>query len=149
MSLMPDLDETDADYGEELVKFQAELLYKRAKWTEAAGMIGAAVVFGALSYLWSDLRGGWDHKPTWEPLVGLIVGAGLGLGVSRPFAEWLRLQARMAHVQLRMERHTRETRVSSESTARRIEDLVDAGLSGEWRVASTGGDLPSVRDDLD
>ena len=147
MTLMPDLDETDADYGEELVRFQAELLYKRAKWTEVAGMVGAAMVFGALAYLWSDLRGGWDHKPTWEPLVGLTVGAALGLGIARPFAEWLRLQARMAHVQLRMERHTRQTRFSSESTARRIEDLVDAGLSGEWRVASTGGDLPSLGDE--
>ncbi len=143
MSLMPDLDETSADYGEELVKFQAELLYKRARWVEVAGMVGTAAAFGAIAYVWSDLRGGWDHTPTWEPAMGVLFGAVIGLGVTRPFAEWLRLQARMAHVQLRMEKHTRETRVSSESTARRIEDLVDAGLSGEWRVASSG-ELPRV-----
>ena len=147
MSLMPDLDETDAEDGVELVKFQAELLYKRAKWIEVSGMAGCAVMFGALAYMWSDFRGGWDYTPSWEPLVGVAFGAGIGLGMTRPFAEWLRLQARMVHVQLRMEKHTRKTRFSSETTARRIEHLVDAGLSGEWRVASTGGDLPSVNDD--
>lgn len=144
MTLMPDLDETDADYGVELVKFQAELLYRRAKWTEVSGMVGTAAAFGALAFIWSDLRGGWDHSPTWEPFVGLIFGAVLGLGITRPFAEWLRLQARMTHVQLRMEKHSRETRYSSESTARRIDALVDAGLSGEWRVATTGNELASV-----
>ncbi len=146
MSLLPELDDTDAENGVDLVRFQAELLYSRAKWTEVSGMIGTAAAFGALAYIWSDLRGGWDHSPSWEPFVGLLFGAALGLGITRPFAEWLRLQARMVHVQLRMEKHSRETRFSSETTARRIESLVDAGMTGEWRVATTGGDLQSVPD---
>lgn len=137
MSLLPELGDEDEERGRELVLLQAKILYQRASWTEAAGMIAAAVMFGAVSYLWSDLRGGWNHQPTWEPFAGVALGAGLGLGIARPFAEWLRLQARMAHVQIQMAEHSASTRESSASTARRIEDLVEAGLSGEWPTAGT------------
>jgi hypothetical protein len=150
MSLLPDLGESDAERGRQLVRLQAEILYKRASWSEAAGMIGSAVLFGAIAYLWSDLRGGWNHRPTWEPLAGVALGAALGLGVVRPFAEWLRLQARMAHVQIEMAEHSASTRASSEVTARRIENLVEAGLSGEWPIAASYpgvGDLPETIDD--
>ncbi|MCO4769207.1 MAG: hypothetical protein KDA24_04200 [Deltaproteobacteria bacterium] len=133
MSLLPDLGDENGRKAADLVRLQAELLYKRATWSEAAGMVGAAFSFGVLAYLWSDFRGGWDHQPSWEPLAGAALGAALGLGMVRPFAEWLRLQARMAHVQLQMMEHTASTRESSEVTARRIEDLV--ALSGEWPVA--------------
>ena len=136
MSLLPELGEEGEERGRELVRLQAEILYKRASWTEAAGMAAAAVLFGTVAYLWSDLRGGWNHQPTWEPFAGFAIGAALGLGIARPFAEWLRLQARMAHVQIQMAEHSASTRESSASTARRIEDLVEAGLSGEWPAVS-------------
>ncbi len=145
MSLLPDLGEEGGFEGSELVRIQAEILYKRATWSEAAGMVGAAVAFGALAYLWSDFRGGWDHQPSWEPFAGAALGAAIGLGVVRPFAEWLRLQARMAHVQLKMMEHTASTRASTERTASRIDDLV--ALSGEWPVEQqwpTGDGLPVV-----
>jgi len=136
MSLLPDLGDDSKLEAAQLVRLQAELLYKRASWSEAAGMVGAAVMFGVLAYLWSDFRGGWDHQPTWEPVAGAALGAALGLGVVRPFAEWLRLQARMAHVQLAMYEATDETRTTSATTARHIEGIIEAGLSGEWPTAA-------------
>ena len=76
------------------------------------------------------------------PLAGLAFGAALGLGVARPFAEWLRLQARLVHLQVLVERHTRRTQEHSEATARKLEGLVETGLSGEWRTS--GADIPAV-----
>ena len=149
MSFLPDPDEVaDADPGYQagLVRFQAEMLYKRATWLEVSGMIGLAALFGSVAYIFSDLRGGWNHSPTWEPFAGLVFGAALGLGLARPFADWLRLQARMTHVQLQLEQHSRRTWQSSESTARKLDGLVDAGLSGEWRTASSMPGVPPVGD---
>jgi|GEM_PF-3711131 len=138
---LPDLGDHDEERGAELVRLQAALLYKRASWTEAAGMVGSAALFGAMTYLWADMRGGWNDHPSWEPFAGIVLGAALGLGIARPFAEWLRLQARMTAVQLRIAEHSASTRQSSEVTARRIEDLVEAGLTGEWPVAASYSDL--------
>ena len=149
MSFLPDPDEvTDADPARQagLVRFQAELVYKRATWLEVSGMIAVGALFGSLAYLFSDLRGGWNHSPSWEPFAGLAFGAALGLGIARPFADWLRLQARMTHVQLQMEQHSRRTWESSETTGRKIDGLVDAGLSGEWRTAGPIPTLPPVRE---
>lgn len=145
MTLMPELEETPEEQSARLIRAQADLVHARARWMEAAGIIGGALFFGVVAYLWFDLRSGWNVHPTWQPAAGAVVGALLGFGLCRPFAEWLRLQARLALIQIDLEVHARETSRHSALSAQRMNDI-QAGLTGEWNPSWSGRPLDDSLD---
>ncbi|MCP4867209.1 MAG: hypothetical protein GY898_00640 [Proteobacteria bacterium] len=124
---------------------QASSLHTGATIFVWTAMLGLGGVFAVMFYLWRDWKLGWNvHPAMWEPLAAAFVGVAIGLGTSMPFAIWLRLQANLVHVQLSMERNTRQTSTQAESTARSIRELADAGMSGEWRVGMGSSDRLEV-----
>jgi hypothetical protein len=77
--------------------------------------------------------------PIWE--AGVASGAGmlLGLGIALPFFILFRLQAALAELDVRTEGHALEAKVHAEETARSIQVIAEAGMSGEWRISSFEG----------
>jgi hypothetical protein len=128
----------DEELERNALRLQAESLYRRASWAEAATMIAFGLAFSVGWYAWSDFRSGWGSHPTWEPWAGFILGSVLGLALARPFAEWLRLQARLAHLQLRIEAHAQRTFVSSTTTVKHLREIADGQRTGESRSVSSG-----------
>ncbi len=113
----------------------SRILFKRARWVEltatvgcgAASAAGAYVTDRMLASLASISRWGSGGSPTpWPPLAAAVVGAVLGFGLARPFADWLRIQARLVEVHLRTESHTKRAGENTEQTARGIRGLADA-----------------------
>ena len=115
---------------------QASALHTGAMVFVGTASLGLSGVFGVLFFLWRDWKLGYNvHPPLWEPLVASLVGGLIGLGLAVPFVIWFRLQANLVHVQLSMEEHTRRASTTAQETVRSIQELADAGMSGEWRLA--------------
>lgn len=119
-----------------LLHQQAYALHTGAMVFVGTAMLGLAGVFGVFFFLWRDWKLGYNvHPPLWEPLLAALAGGVIGLGLAVPFVIWFRLQANLVHVQLSMEEHTRRASTTAEATVRSIQELADAGMSGEWNLA--------------
>ncbi len=129
--------EVQIDESVHVLLQRAAALHKGAMLFVWTAMIGQGAVFATMFWLWRDWKLGWNvHPAWWEPVVAGGVGVAIGLGLSIPFVQWFRLQADLAHVQVAMEEHARQSVDKAEETARSIRELTDAGMSGEWSVAS-------------
>jgi hypothetical protein len=80
----------------------------------------------------------------WEIGVAAGVGMLLGLGISLPFFILFRLQAALAEVDVRTEEHAIEAKAQAAETARSIQEIAEAGMSGEWRISG----LKAATDDI-
>jgi hypothetical protein len=133
--------DADVETEAEVVRAMARDLYRRAYWLTVTAVLGLGGVFGVMFYLWRDWKLGYNVNPAWfeGPAAGLV-GALIGLGLSLPFAHWLRIQAGLVNVQLRMEESMRRTGQHAAETARTMREFADTGLSGEWRARDLGTD---------
>ena len=75
----------------------------------------------------------------WEAATAGIFGMLLGLGISLPFFVLFRLQAALAEVDVRTEQHAMKTKATTDRVAKSIQEIAEAGMSGEWRLSSLQG----------
>lgn len=100
-------------------------------------VVGLGFIFGLVCHFLLVLaRGPLSSGSTpWEIAVAAGIGMLLGLGISLPFYVLFRLQAALAEVDIRLEEHAREANAKAAETARSIQELTDAGMSGEWGIS--------------
>ena len=136
---------SELELSSERARAQASALDRGALSFLWASVLGLAGVLAVSFYLWRDYRLGWDAHPVWwEPVVAGLVGGFIGFGLAVPFVIWFRMQATLVHVQLSMEEHTRLAEATARETARSIQELADAGMSGEWGFGAMSGPSPTV-----
>ena len=75
----------------------------------------------------------------WESALAGFFGMVIGLGISLPFFVLFRLQAALAEVDVRTEEHALSTKETTDQVARSIQEIAEAGMSGEWRLSSIEG----------
>ena len=75
----------------------------------------------------------------WESALAGFFGKVVGLGISLPFFVLFRLQAALAEIDVRTEEHALSTKETTDQVARSIQEIAEAGMSGEWRLSSIDG----------
>ena len=101
----------------------------------ATSVIGLGLFFGVACFYLRSI-GNLSTPPDWEVFLATAGGMLMGFGLSLPFFLWFRLQSALAEVEIKLEQHAREANKQAAATTRSIQDLADAGMSGEWRVSS-------------
>lgn len=135
----PDADEVRESAEREAVEREAakirkdaQALFARARIFEIAGAVALGALSASGAYVTDRLldslsrMSAWNKAapPTpWPPVAAFFVGAVVGWALARPFADWLRLQARLAEVHLRSEDWMRKAGEHTEETARGIRAL--------------------------
>lgn len=122
----------ELEAASEEIRRAAEALIGRARYLEVAGAIGLGATSAAGAYVTDRLlsslakMSAWNQAtpPTpWPPVAAFVLGGLVGWALAKPFADWLRLQARLAEVHLRSEASMRKAGEHTEETARGIRAL--------------------------
>jgi hypothetical protein len=135
---------------------ESRALVRRARWVEVSAALGLSLASASGAYVTDRMlsslaaisRWGSGGTPTpWPPMGAAALGAILGYLLARPFADWLRLQARLVEVHLRTGEHTRRAGEHTEQTARGIRGLADATATFATINARTDQRLTAVDDE--
>jgi len=97
-------------------------------------VLGLGVASGVTCHFLITLARPLSGCQLWEALLAGGGGMLLGLGISMPFFILFRLQAELAEVDVRTEGHALEAKARAAETARSIQEIAEAGMSGEWRI---------------
>ena len=100
----------------------------------ATSVLGLGLFFGVACFYLRSI-GNFSRPPEWEVFLATAGGMLMGFGLSLPFFLWFRLQSALAEVEIKLEQHAREANEQAAATTRSIQELADAGMSGEWRIS--------------
>lgn len=117
----------------------ADGLRKAAALLVVSCVLGLGTASGVTCYFLLTLARPLSGCQPWEAGVAGAAGMLLGLGISLPFFILFRLQAALAELDVRTEGHALEAKAHAEETARSIQEIAEAGMSGEWRISSFEG----------
>jgi hypothetical protein len=107
-------------------------------------VVGLGTASGVTCYFLLTLARPLSGCDTWEALLAGGGGMLLGLGISLPFFILFRLQAELAEMDVRSEGHALEAKARAAQTARSINEIAQAGMSGEWRISSFEGTAADI-----